>query len=370
MVIVNGDEIVLSGTVGEMFWEDGFTAAEVITALAQIGREREVTVRLNSGGGIATEGAAIHSALSQHKGGVNMVIEGVAASAASLIAMAGDTITMRPGSIMMIHDPAGFTMGDAAAHQKTIEALNALGDAYADVYADRSGKPAQDMRELMRAETWMTAQQAIDAGFADALAADNDNEPEAAAFAYGLYANAPETFVALANARGWKARAMMAAPAAPHKQKEPLMADKNQIADETQGTAEPAVLEDAILAPEVCAEIVDICAEAGAPAMAAALIREGLTSEQAKVRAEQAKHIRALVDVAAGKFACIEASLADEFIGQGYSVEKARAALFEKIVATQSPEVSPHVTAAVTQTDAKAALAKSIARINARSSAA
>lgn len=377
-VMINDNEIVLSGTVGEMFLEDGFTASDVITALAAIGRDREITVRLNSGGGIATEGAAIHSALAQHKGGVNIIVEGVAASAASLIAMAGDTIAMRPGSVLMIHDPAGFTMGDAAAHAKTIDALNALGDAYAGVYADKTGKSVEDMRELMRAETWMTAAQAVEAGFADALAADNDNEDdeyEPAAFAYGMYARAPSKFVALANARGWKARAMMAAPAAQPRQQEITMTDEAQAGEipavvetevEAVAEAEPETIE--AMTPEACAQIVEICASAGVPAMSAALIREGLNIEQAKARADAAKDIRASVALASKSYGAIETSLADEFIAKGFSVEKARAALFDKIVASQSPEVSPHVP--VNTKTASASWDKIAERINARNPAA
>lgn len=379
-VFLNDNEIVLSGTVGDMFMEDGFTASDVITALAAVGRDREVTIRLNSGGGIATEGAAIHSALAQHRGGVNIIVEGVAASAASLIAMAGDTIQMRPGSVMMIHDPAGFTMGDAAAHAKTIDALNALGDAYAGVYADKTGKSVEDMRELMRAETWMTAAQAVEAGFADAIAASNDNDEdeddlEPAAFAYAMYAKAPSKLVALANARGWKARAMMAAPAAPPRHKETTMTEEAQ-AGETPAVVEPEVeaVADAkpetieAMTPEACAQIVEICASAGVPAMSAALIREGVSIEQAKARADNAKDIRAAVALASKSYPAIEAAMADEFIAKGYSVEKARSALFEKIVASQSPEVSPHIP--VNTKTASASWDKIAERINARNSAA
>ena len=222
-VIVQNSEIVLSGMVGgsasgDSWWDPpGFSSGDVIAALAEVGRETPIVIRLNSGGGIATEGAAIHAALSQHKGAVQIVVEGVAASAASVIAMAADTLTMMPGSVLMIHDPAGMTYGDAAAHEQTIKALNALGDAYAGIYAERTGKPAGEMRELMKAETWMTVEQAIASGFADAPAAGNDNaeEVEPSAFAYGVYARAPERLVAMANARGWKPRAHFAAAAAP-----------------------------------------------------------------------------------------------------------------------------------------------------------
>ena len=199
-VLVNDNEIVLTGTVGESYWGDGFTAVEVITALAKVGRDTDIVVRLNSGGGIATEGAAIHAALSAHKGNVDLVVEGIAASAASVIAMAGDKISMTLGSVMMIHDASTFAWGDAAELTKAVSALDTLSNAYASIYADRTGKSAAEMRDLMKAETWLTADEAVATGFADdAASADNDNEPaEASAFAYAPHQHAPERFVALA----------------------------------------------------------------------------------------------------------------------------------------------------------------------------
>jgi len=122
---VQGNEIVLTGTVGgDAWWEDEvFSHTDVITALAQVGRDTDVTVRVNSGGGIATEGAAIHAAFAGHRGKVHMVVEGWAASAASLFVMAGDTITLRPGALLMIHEPAAPAWGSADDHRRTAEAL-------------------------------------------------------------------------------------------------------------------------------------------------------------------------------------------------------------------------------------------------------
>ncbi len=115
-------------------------------ALAQIGRGADVTIRLNSGGGIATEGAAIHSALAAHTGRKTIVVEGIAASAASVIAMAGDEIVMALGALMMVHDPSGFTFGTVSDHEASVRSLTALATAMAAIYSDRTGhtvtKPA------------------------------------------------------------------------------------------------------------------------------------------------------------------------------------------------------------------------------------
>jgi ATP-dependent protease ClpP protease subunit len=380
-VLVNGNEVALTGVVGDMFWDDGFDASSVITALAQVGRDNEITLRINSGGGIATEGAAIYAALKSHKGGVNVIVEGIAASAASLIAMAGDTITMAPGAVMMIHDPAGMTMGDAAAHAKAIEALDVLGDAYAGIYADRTGKPVEEMRNLMRAEAWMTGPQAIAAGFADAMQADNDNDDEdyeASAFDYRVYARAPKRLVALADRNGWKARAVMAAPAAPtRQQKEHSMSDDNTAGDIQPAIEEIAVVEtpavetpvveavfvEPITAKADPAEIAELCASANVATMAAVLIREGVNIDEAKARITSAGQIRDMVAKSGRISKAIEPKLADDFIAKGMSVEAARSEVFAKILAAQSPEVQPQVSAS---TNTRAGWNKAVTSINAR----
>ena len=103
-LLLNG-ALMLYGDVGDPFgWGDGFSASDVAEALAEHG-DGDITVRVNSGSGIANEGMAIYSLLKGHAGKVTIAVDGVAASAASLIAMAGSEIEMRDGAMMMIHDP-------------------------------------------------------------------------------------------------------------------------------------------------------------------------------------------------------------------------------------------------------------------------
>lgn len=154
--VLDGGKLTLSGYVGDDLWGDGFTHGAVVMALAQIDDDADLTVHINSAGGIATEGAAIHALLSGRVGKTDVVVEGIAASAASLIAMAGETVTMALGSTMMIHDPAGMTWGTSEDHARTIDGLEALATAYSRVYAVKSGKSAAECREIMKAETWFT----------------------------------------------------------------------------------------------------------------------------------------------------------------------------------------------------------------------
>jgi ATP-dependent protease ClpP protease subunit len=186
--LFSNGKIMLFGDVGDTWSGDCFTPGDVARALADNG-DGDATVHLNSGGGIATDGMAIFSLFKAHPGKVNIVIDGVAASAASLIAMAGDTRTMRNGAMMMIHDPATITVGNVAAHEKNIATLDKLAANYAGVYGRASGKTPEAARTIMKAETWLTADEAVAQGFATAIA--EEKAATASAFDYRIYMRAP-----------------------------------------------------------------------------------------------------------------------------------------------------------------------------------
>lgn len=270
-VLIDG-EIVLHGPVGDVYWDPGFTARDVIEALANVGRQTDVKVRINSGGGIALEGVAIYNALAAHGGKVTCEIEGIAASAASIIAMAGDETVMRAGAIMMIHDPAMITFGDADDHEKSKGILDKLGDQMAGIYADKTGSDAEAVRDLMREETWMTADEAVSLKFADA-ANEEAEAAEATAFDYRMYAHAPEPLTALAKARSWTRR----------KDKDPTMT-------KPAAAAKPANTETKPAAP------VPVATD-GAPSAAAiraeerARISTIVNSDEAKGRSALAAHL-------------------------------------------------------------------------------
>ncbi len=188
------NEIFLYGSVGMSWWnEDYFTSGDVREQLANM--SGPITVHINSGGGIATEGQAIYTALVDYADQVNVVIDGVAASAASLIAMAGDTITMRLGSYMLIHDPAQpWTEGRGTEedHLRLAKQLNVTSGAYADVYAARAGITRDEARAVMKDETFIDGPEAVKLGFASAY--DGQTQAvEAARFDYRIYAKAPQS---------------------------------------------------------------------------------------------------------------------------------------------------------------------------------
>lgn len=344
--IVNGNEIILTGAVGLDWWGDCFTHTDVITALSKVDKSNGISVRLNSGGGDATEGAAIHAALRGAKASVEVTVEGVAASAASLIAMAGDKIEMAPGAVMMIHDPIGYTVGDAAGHQRTIDALNAIGDAYAEIYAARCGKTKAEARQIMLDETWMNGEQAIAMGFADRCipeGGDDEGDEEGppdhiapTAFAYRIYAKAPQPFMAMADAHGWSVRASAISLSRPPTanstdKKEKLMSEQTSVA------AAQAPDFDASAAAEIAAA----AHAAGVPSMASALIKARIPIDQAKARIADAGEIKAICANAKKLSPAIDAeALEAEFIAAGTSPAGARAALWDKVIDAQGPEIN------------------------------
>ena len=202
MSLLVGGELVLYGFVGDNYWDEGFTSTQVLDALAEVGADTDITVRINSGGGFSHEGIAIYNALMRHKGKVRVEVDAMAASAASIIAMAGDEIIMRRGADMMIHDPSGVTFGTAAAHEAAVTRLNNHATSMVSIYADRSGENAEVIRAEMQAELWMNGEDAVARGYATGT--DEADALEVAAFPYQIYARAPKRITAHAKQEGWR----------------------------------------------------------------------------------------------------------------------------------------------------------------------
>ena len=146
----------------------GITAKMVSQAL-KANDAGSVTAYINSPGGSAFEGIAIYNVLRNHPGKVTTVVQGIAASAASLIAMAGDEVHMNESAMLMMHDASGLTYGNAADHKKQMETLDKLDGSIATIYANKTGGDAATIRELMDEETWMNADEALADGYADAV---------------------------------------------------------------------------------------------------------------------------------------------------------------------------------------------------------
>lgn len=144
----------------------GWCADEFVEELAAI-TAPNLTVRINSPGGSVFEGIAIANALRSHPATVTVQVDGIAASIASVIALAGDRLVMMPYSQLMIHEASGFCLGDAADMAQMSTLLEQQSDNLADVYAAKAGGTREEWRALMQAETWYLAAEAVEAGLAD-----------------------------------------------------------------------------------------------------------------------------------------------------------------------------------------------------------
>jgi ATP-dependent protease ClpP protease subunit len=154
----------------------------------------ELAVHVNSPGGDIFDGLAIYQALKDHPANVTVHVDGLAASIASVIAMAGDRVVMAPKASMMIHDGWTVSAGNAADLRKTADLLDKQSDIIASVYADRSNQPAGFWRDLMREETWYNADEALAAGLVDEIegkAKQADDPFDMSVFAHAGRENAP-----------------------------------------------------------------------------------------------------------------------------------------------------------------------------------
>jgi ATP-dependent Clp protease protease subunit len=155
-------------------------------------------VRINSGGGDVFQGLAIYNALKRHAARVVIHVDGVAASIASVIAMAGDEVLMGEGSFLMIHEPATCACGTADELRQGADVLDKVRDAIASIYASRTGNPVDGYLPLMKAETWYTAAEAIGAGLADSLDLVETSTGVTARLDLSFYARVPEALRATA----------------------------------------------------------------------------------------------------------------------------------------------------------------------------
>lgn len=165
---VGNVEIYIYGDIGDSWDEDSTTAAQFVRDLQLVGAS-DITLRINSLGGSVGDGLAIYNALKRHPGDIDVQVDGLAVSCASLIAMAGDTVTMAENSLMMIHAPWGATTGNATNLRSTADMLDKFSEAMSASYAAKTGKPAEEMLALLSdgQDHWFAAAEAVAAGFAD-----------------------------------------------------------------------------------------------------------------------------------------------------------------------------------------------------------
>lgn len=262
------------GTWGDEFWGDVVTAKTFVEALAKLPESvQTIRIRVNSPGGDVFGAITIANALREQRASkgrsVEMVVEGLAASAASLLLMAGDTIEMSDNALLMIHNPWSWAIGSAEEMRKSADALDKVRDTIITTYQWQSSLSAEEIGALMDAETWMDADEALANGFAtskvEGLKAAASIDPRGVA-----KLTVPEKYAA-------RVAALLKQPEPP-----PAPAPKDEPPPKPQ--------------PADVAEVVRLCGDAGLDlAFAQALIGEGLALEAVQARAGAEKQGKSVV---------------------------------------------------------------------------
>ena len=173
---VKKSEIYIYDVIGDPEW--GMVGAlQVVDALKKMDGKR-VTVRINTPGGSVDEGIAMYNAMLRHPGGVNTIVDGIAASMGSYLMLAGESRTISKNSMVMIHNPMTIALGNAIELRKTADILDKYLERMLPDYAAKTGKTESELRPLLDAETWYVGQEIIDNGFAMSMDDSDGIDPE------------------------------------------------------------------------------------------------------------------------------------------------------------------------------------------------
>lgn len=185
-------EIYLYGPIGADWFGDGVSAKMFSDDLKGLGAVTTIDVRINSEGGDVFAGKAMYSLLNEHKAKIIVHIDGLAASAASFIAMAGDEIIISEGAYVMIHDAYGGARGRAKDLRDYADLLDSVNASIVDTYVARTKNDASTIRKWMDEETWMSGKEAVERGFADKLSGKGTAKASAAISNPRMYSNLPK----------------------------------------------------------------------------------------------------------------------------------------------------------------------------------
>jgi ATP-dependent Clp protease protease subunit len=269
-------EVLIYEQIGEDFWTGGgVTAKGFAGILKSLGEVSQIDIRINSPGGDVFQGNAIYDALARHPAKKMVYIDGLAASMATLIAMAGDEIHMAANAMFMIHEPSGVAIGTAEEMLATATLLESLSANAVKTYAERTGREAETIKAQMMAETWFTADEAKAAGFVThvtprkQLAAHFDTTS-------AVFAKAPEWVrEQLANLK--EPQMTTSTEVKPEQIAEPLMIKSAESIDVSKITAD-ATAKATAEASERAAKIIAMCQTAGVPNLAAEYVSDSTMS--------------------------------------------------------------------------------------------
>lgn len=170
-------ELLIYGSVGDDYWDDAAVSAKKFSdELNKLPSTiSKIILRLNSPGGSVFDGIAIYERLKQHKASVDVYIDGISASIATVIMMAGDNIFIGEGSMIMIHKPLTMTWGNRDEHDKSIVILDKIEDQMTGIYARKTGKTRAEISNMLQDDYWMTAEEALTNGFVTEILAESEN---------------------------------------------------------------------------------------------------------------------------------------------------------------------------------------------------
>lgn len=167
-------EIWIYEEIGQDFWTGGGVTAKKFQEEIVAIKQSQIDLHINSPGGAVFDGVAIYNLIKQHPANVTTYIDGIAASIASVIALAGDKVIMAENALYMMHNPSGMVMGTASDMRSLADVLDKIRGTMTGVYAKKSGRPDDEISSLLDAETWMTADEAKEFGFVDEIADEMD----------------------------------------------------------------------------------------------------------------------------------------------------------------------------------------------------
>ncbi|MGI8152505.1 ATP-dependent protease ClpP protease subunit [Staphylococcus haemolyticus] len=189
-----GEIFIYGDIVSEEWFANEVTAPGFKQQLDELGNVSEIDVHINSSGGNVFEGHAIYNMLKMHKAKINIYIDALAASIASVIAMSGDTIFMHKNSFLMIHNSWIMTVGNAKELRETADLLDKTDEASNQAYLDRAlNISEEELKELLDAETWLTASEALEKGFIDEILEPNEIAASISDERYKLFKSVPSS---------------------------------------------------------------------------------------------------------------------------------------------------------------------------------
>lgn len=176
MAKTSGDTATISlyGDIGGSLFDDGITAKDVAAALAECAGAKTLNIAISSYGGDVFEGFSIYNLIKRHSATQKIVtVDGIAASAGSLICMAGTTILMGKSSMLMLHEASSRTSGTADEMRDTADRLEKINASMTQIYSSRSGQSQSTIRKMLAKEVWLTAKESVDLGLADKVIKDD-----------------------------------------------------------------------------------------------------------------------------------------------------------------------------------------------------